>query len=63
VENLRRWQGGGGPPAPPKVRDVTSWMLRHPDLLDEDEKLTLKQVKEHCPHPTALQAGAGPVSR
>jgi transposase len=41
-------------PVPPKVRDVTSWMLRDPDSLDEDEKLKLKQITERCPHLDAL---------
>jgi len=41
-------------PAPPKVRDVTSWLLRDPDSLDEDEKLTLTQIRERCPHLDAL---------
>jgi len=30
-------------PAPPKARDVTGWMLRHPYSLDEDEKLKLSR--------------------
>jgi hypothetical protein len=29
-------------PAPPKVRHVTSWILRHPDSLKADEQLKLK---------------------
>ena len=37
-------------PAPPKVRDVTAWMLRHPDSLDDDEKAQLSQVRARCPH-------------
>ena len=41
-------------PAPLKVRDVTSWMLRDPDSLDDDEKLQLKQVRDRCPHLDAL---------
>jgi transposase len=45
------------PPAtaiPPKVRDLTSWLLRHPDSLGEDEKLKLTQAQERCPHLDAL---------
>jgi transposase len=45
-------------PAPPKVRHVTSWMLRHPASLDADEQLELKQVLARCPH---LDAVAGHV--
>ena len=41
-------------PAPPKVRDVTSWMLRHPDSLDADEQVKLKDVLARCPHLDAL---------
>ncbi len=41
-------------PAPPKVRDVTSWLLRHPDSLSEEEKATLKQVTVRCPELAAL---------
>ncbi len=40
-------------PAPPKVREVTSWMLRDPDSLD-DEKAKLAQARERCPHLDAL---------
>ena len=46
-------------PAPPKVRDVTSWMLRHPDTLDTEEQSNLKQVLTRCPH---LDAAAGHVT-
>jgi transposase len=37
-------------PAVPKVRHVTSWMLHHPDDLDEEQRLQLKQVCTICPH-------------
>ena len=43
-------------PAPPKVRDITSWMLRHPDSLDADEQLKLKQALARCPHLDATAA-------
>src|SRR5699024_7697022 len=31
-------------PMPPSVRQVTGWLTRHPDSLNEDERLDLKQV-------------------
>jgi transposase len=37
-------------PAVPKVRQITSWMLRRPEDLDTDEQLTLKQMLASCPH-------------
>lgn len=46
-------------PAAPKVRHVTSWMLHHPDDLDDDQRLQLKQVRTTCPH---LDATAGHVT-
>jgi transposase len=45
-------------PAVPKVRPVTSWMLHHPDDLDDEQRLQLKQVRASCPH---LDATAGHV--
>ncbi len=47
-------------PAPPTVRAVTSAILRHPDSLDTDEQLTLKEARARCPH---LDAVAEHVSR
>jgi transposase len=37
-------------PAAPKVRHVASWMLHHPDDLDDEQRLLLKQVRTACPH-------------
>jgi transposase len=44
--------GAAPPPTPavPKVRQITSWMLRRPEDLDTDEQLQLKQVLASCPH-------------
>lgn len=52
-----------GPPVrlgPPKVREVTAWLLRHPDSRTSDEQLRLKQVLATCSH---LAATARHVSR
>ncbi|MFE3455883.1 ISL3 family transposase [Nonomuraea sp. NPDC059194] len=43
VPALKPMAGG---PAP---KDATGWILRHPDSLDEDEKLQLKHLRERCP--------------
>jgi transposase len=44
--------------APPSVREVTGWMTKHPDSLDEQEKQRLAAVLERCPE---LQVTAGHV--
>jgi hypothetical protein len=36
-------------PAPPTVRQVTGWIMRHPDRLSESEGRQLTQVLTHCP--------------
>ncbi|MEV4751695.1 ISL3 family transposase [Streptosporangium sp. NPDC049248] len=45
------------PPAP-TVRQVTSWLTRHPDSLTEDDKLQLKPILDHCPE---LRAASGHI--
>jgi transposase len=53
--------GAAPPPTPavPKVRQITSWMLRRPEDLDAEEQLQLKQVRACCPH---LEATATHIS-
>ena len=45
-------------PAPPKVREIPCWILRHPDSLDEDQQLQLKNVRARCAHLDALAGHA-----
>lgn len=47
-------------PAAPKVGEATTWLLTHPENLDEDQAVKLKQAKAACPH---LDATAGFVGR
>jgi len=55
---LQPFRGAGAaPPAvpgPPKARDLASWILKHPDNLDDDEKAKLAQARVRCPHLDAL---------
>ena len=54
---LRAFRGASAPdatPAAPKARDITSWMLRHPDSLDDQEQASLLRVRSGCPHLDAL---------
>jgi transposase len=41
-------------PAPPKARQVASWILRDPATLNDDEQVKLKDVRARCPHLGAL---------
>jgi transposase len=53
--------GAAPPPTPavPKIRQITSWMLRRPEDLDAEEQLQLKHVLACCPH---LDAAATHIS-
>jgi transposase len=42
------------PPAVPKARQITRWLLTHPDHLKPDDKAQLDAVKDDCPHIAAL---------
>ncbi len=46
-------------PTPPTVREVTGWILRHPDTLDPEEQTRLKETLARCPH---LDAASGHVA-
>jgi transposase len=41
-------------PAPPKTRQLASWILRDPATLDDEEKSKLAQIRDRCPHLDAL---------
>ncbi|XRC77913.1 ISL3 family transposase [Streptomyces xinghaiensis] len=47
-----------GPSAAPGIRDVTGFITRHPDTLDDEEKRQRKEVLTRCPD---LQALSGHV--
>ncbi|MGW1712058.1 transposase [Streptomyces sp. NPDC002156] len=50
VNRLREAFPHDDPPRkPPSVRDVTSWITRRPDRLDDDQAQQLKQILAHCP--------------
>jgi len=50
---LRPFKGQPAPPAvpaPPKVRQITRWLLSRPSSLDADDQAQLAAVKASCPH-------------
>lgn len=54
---LQPFRAGLHPPRinrPPKVRHITSWILRHPDNLHPDDHVRIKDVRARCPHLDAL---------
>lgn len=40
-------------PAPPGVRQVTGWLMRHPDRFRDDERVQLTSILARCPELTA----------
>ena len=43
-------------PPPPKTRQITSWLLRRPDTLTDDEQAQLAAIRARCPRITAPHA-------
>ena len=41
-------------PPPPKTRQITSWLLRRPETLTDDEHTQLAAIRARCPHLDAL---------
>jgi transposase len=56
---LRRFREGRGHtlrtgPKPPSIREVTGWMMRHPDSLDSDAATALKKILARDPELSRL---------
>ena len=54
---LKPFRDGRRPPRaarPPKIRHITSWILRRPDDLHPDDQVRLKDVRARCRHLDAL---------
>jgi len=41
-------------PSLPRVRQITSWIMRHPDRLTDDDQHQLTSARARCPHLDAL---------
>jgi transposase len=54
---LQPFRKAGAPPAapaPPKARDIATWILTRPDHLAADDKASLARARQGCPHLDAL---------
>jgi transposase len=53
-DHVRAFRSGQPPatasPPPPKGREITNLLMRHPDTLDDNETTTLQQIRSACPH-------------
>ena len=43
-------------PRPPRVRKIVTWLMRHPDRLDPEDRASLAAIRATCPHLDALAA-------
>ncbi|GAA1995325.1 hypothetical protein GCM10009799_22080 [Nocardiopsis rhodophaea] len=63
-DHIRPWRQTALPPEPRpqplSVREATAWITRHPDTLDEDERIALADVLARCPERERL---SGHVAR
>jgi hypothetical protein len=54
VRPFRQMTVAPPPAAVPKARQITSWLLRHPDSLDADERAALAGIRARCQHVDSL---------
>ncbi|MBB4935137.1 transposase [Lipingzhangella halophila] len=60
VHRLRAETAPAAPPRVPKVREVASMLLTHPDARSEEDRMLLKELCERCPE---LERARGLVAR